>query len=313
MPALTPDGLRQQIASRQIGELYVIHGTDEAEKSELAVALAELVEPELRAFNVERLYGSDAALRPGDIVDAARTVPMMGDRRVIVVLQAEKVLEPKRQGEAASDALEALEQYIQSPVASTVLAFVTGEELNRTRRIARLLGKHAVTVECGVLGSPAAAARLIDARARERGMTVERSAVAQLLALAGGDAAKLRADLDRVLLYVGAGEVTADAVDAVILAAETSDDAWALPRAIERGQPQEALRELRARLDAGDSVFGILGQIAFAIRQPPPKGRYPAQRVGAAIDALFRTDLALKSSGGDPRVLVERLIVELCG
>jgi hypothetical protein len=31
------------------------------------------------------------------------------------------------------------------------------------------------------------------------------------------------------------------------------------------------------------------------------------------MDAVFRTDLALKSSGGDPRVLLERLVVELCG
>jgi len=35
-------------------------------------------------------------------------------------------------------------------------------------------------------------------------------------------------------------------------------------------------------------------------------------RVPAAIEALFRTDLDLKSSGGDPRVLLERLVVELC-
>ena len=33
----------------------------------------------------------------------------------------------------------------------------------------------------------------------------------------------------------------------------------------------------------------------------------------AAVEALFRTDLDLKTSGGDPRVLLERLVVELCG
>jgi DNA polymerase III delta subunit len=37
-----------------------------------------------------------------------------------------------------------------------------------------------------------------------------------------------------------------------------------------------------------------------------------SRRVPAAIEALFRTDLELKSSGGDPRVLLERLVVELC-
>ena len=40
------------------------------------------------------------------------------------------------------------------------------------------------------------------------------------------------------------------------------------------------------------------------------KGRIFAH-IGA-IDALFRADLDLKSSGGDPKVLLERLVVELC-
>jgi hypothetical protein len=34
--------------------------------------------------------------------------------------------------------------------------------------------------------------------------------------------------------------------------------------------------------------------------------------VQTAIEAVFRTDLALKSSGGEPRILLERLVVELC-
>jgi hypothetical protein len=38
-----------------------------------------------------------------------------------------------------------------------------------------------------------------------------------------------------------------------------------------------------------------------------------ADRVRPAIEALFRTDLALKSSGGDERVLLERLVVEITG
>jgi hypothetical protein len=31
------------------------------------------------------------------------------------------------------------------------------------------------------------------------------------------------------------------------------------------------------------------------------------------MDALFETDIALKSSGGDPRILLEKLVVEMCG
>jgi DNA polymerase III delta subunit len=35
-------------------------------------------------------------------------------------------------------------------------------------------------------------------------------------------------------------------------------------------------------------------------------------RLRRAVDALFRTDVDLKRSAGDPRVLLERLVVELC-
>jgi DNA polymerase-3 subunit delta len=310
VPAITPDTLRQQIASKRVDPLYLLHGGDEVEKSQLATAFADLVEPELRAFNVERLYGGD--ISPVDIVDGARTLPMMSDRRVIVVLQAEKVLQPKRESEAAGDALVPLESYLEAPLASTVLVFVAGEELNRQRRITRLLFKSATAVESGGLGSASDAARAITELARERGLTIDRAAVNRLVQQAAGDAVKLRADVERVLLYVGEGAVTLEVVDYIVAANEASDDAWALPRAVEQKNAKAALRELRARLEAGDSVFAILGQIAYMIRQPPPRGRYPRERVAAAVEALFRTDVALKSSAGDPRILIERLIVELC-
>jgi DNA polymerase III delta subunit len=90
-----------------------------------------------------------------------------------------------------------------------------------------------------------------------------------------------------------------------------SSDDWALVRALDRGDAATALRELRSRLEQGGVPFMILGQLAWAVRTPPPRGRYPAHKLPAAIEALFRTDLALKSSG-DPRLLLERLVVELC-
>jgi DNA polymerase III delta subunit len=37
-----------------------------------------------------------------------------------------------------------------------------------------------------------------------------------------------------------------------------------------------------------------------------------ARQVRPAVDALFRTDLDLKRSAGEPRILLERLVVELC-
>ena len=55
----------------------------------------------------------------------------------------------------------------------------------------------------------------------------------------------------------------------------------------------------------------VLGQIALVRPQQAGDG---GRRRGwpAAVDAVFRADVAMKSSGGEPRVLLERLVVELC-
>jgi DNA polymerase III subunit delta len=310
-PSLSPQQLRANIAAGRVGPLYLIEGTDEVLKSELAGLFADAIEPELRAFNVERLYGTDAALEPRSIADAVKTLPMMAPRRVVVVLQAERVLTPSRESEASDDALKPLIECIEQPVESTTLVFVTHEPLHGARRVTKLLKKHATRVECGGLGPSAQLAREIEERAAEIGVTIDQRAVARLIQLSAGDSGKLRADTERVLVFVGQGTVTAAHVEQVAERVERSSDPWGLTNALEAGDARTALRELRLRLDAGDNIFAMLGQIAWAIRKP--NGRMPEHRLRPAVDAMLRTDIALKSSGGNPRMLLERLIVELCG
>ena len=81
-----------------------------------------------------------------------------------------------------------------------------------------------------------------------------------------------------------------------------------MTRAIEHGASDVALRELGLMLESGAVPYMVLGQLAWVARS-----RVPATRTAAAIEAVFRTDRALKQSGGDPRVLLERLVVDLCG
>ena len=64
---------------------------------------------------------------------------------------------------------------------------------------------------------------------------------------------------------------------------------------------------LDVALDAGAVPVMMMGQLRAAEDKLPPA------RLKMAIDAGKPTDLALKSSGGDARVLLERLVVELCG
>ena len=95
MPVLTATILRKQLAAGETDPLYMLVGADDLEKSSVAAEFAEMVEEDLRAFNVERIYGGESKVDA--LIDAASTLPMMAPRRVVVVAEAEKLLIPKRE------------------------------------------------------------------------------------------------------------------------------------------------------------------------------------------------------------------------
>lgn len=328
MPTATPADVRRQIAQGTPGPLYLIVGDDEAEMARLAADLSGLVDDDLRAFNVERFYASDKAATPAAIVEAARLLPMMAAQRVVVVLRAEKILKPKRKGKAdegveedeVGGSADALEAYVKAPEPQTVLVLVA-TDVDRTRRLYKALQKHATIVECwGLKGSKDArvdlrqvarqAEQLVRQAVAGAGQQIDTAAARLVAERAGTDISRLRGDVDRLLLYAaGKPKITiADAQE--VVSAESAQDDWAVTNAIQRGDKATALRQLGLSLESGAVPYMVLGQLAWFVREKLPM--VDARRVKPAVEAVFRTDLDLKSSGGDPRVLLERLVIELC-
>jgi len=315
MANLTPSAVIKQIESGTPDPIYLVQGEDEIEKSALAARFADLVDEGLQAFNVERVHAGD--LTTGDrladgvasLIAAARTLPMMAPRRVVTVLQAETLLMPKRESEAATRALDQFEAFIKQPEPQTVVVLVAAS-VDKRGRIYKLLQKHATIVECGVLQDLADAERWVRARVAAAGAEIDPTAARLVAQRAGIDVKRLRADVERLLLYaLGQKTISADDVREVTGPAALQDD-WAMTNAIESGQAGEALRQLALLLDTGAPAEKVLGQLGWVVRAKFP-GMAPNQ-VRPAVDALFRTDLDLKSSAGDPRILLERLVVELC-
>lgn len=333
MPSLTAAAVRKQIGQRKPDAVYLIVGDDAVEMSALAADMSGLVEDALRAFNCERLYAGERGVTPMAVVESARLLPMMSDRRVVVVLRAERMLKPKRRGKAADPAgdtdnepgdapadLDVLEAYLRSPVPQTTLVLVASD-VDRTRKLYKTLQKQATIVEClGLKESRDArvdlaavsrkAQQLVQKSAADAGQQIDPRAARLVADRAGADIGQLRGDVERLLLY-SAGKATIALQDAEdIVSPETSRDEWAVTGAIQRRNAPEALRQLALALEAGGVSFQILGQLAWYVRERMADS--DPRRVPAAINALFRTDVDLKSSAGDPRVLLERLVVELC-
>ena len=315
MATATAAAVRKQIQSGTADAVYLLQGEDEVEKAGLAHEFEELVEEGLRAFNVERIHtgevtnGDKLAAAVSSVATAVRTLPMMSPRRVVIVLQAHGLLVPKRESEAATRALEELEDLLKNPDPQTTLVLVAGT-LDKRSRIYKLLAKQATLVECGVLESVDDAARWVSNRVAAAEMKIEPAGARLLAERCGTDVKRLRNDVDRLLLYaLGQKTVSLDDVREIVGPAALQDD-WAMANAIEAGDGKTALRQLALMLDAGAAPEQIMGQLGWLVRTKFPF-QAPAM-LKPAVQALFRTDLDLKRSAGEPRVLLERLIVELC-
>jgi DNA polymerase III delta subunit len=342
----TPETVRQHAAKGALHPVYLIVGDDERTVTAVVDGIASVVEDELRAFNLERLYTTDKDVTPDAIIEAARLVPfggLLSPRRVVIVLRAEKWLKPRRapaqEAEDEGDELEGsggaaekkkeetkgamapIVDYLKAPVPSTTLVFVASE-VNKSVAAVKALYKTAVVVECWGFGDregrpdPNAVVRQgvtwIKQAAAASGRQVEPAAAALLAQRSGGDIGKLRGDLDHVLLFAqGRKAVTRADVEAVVSDRDSPQDPWAVVNAIRDGRTAEALRHLGAALDSGAVPHMVLGQLAWFVRERLHEIR--PQLVSSAVQAVFRTDLDLKTSGGDPRVLLERLVMELCG
>ena len=288
-----------------MGPLYLLVGPDDTGRMALAAEFLELVEADLRPFNVDRLYGGETSA--AKVVDAARTLPMMVPRRVVLLVHAERLLNPKKDLKKDVEAdLQFLEDYFRAPVDTCCLVLVA-DSIDKRRSLARQLVSKATVVECSGPGDVVEAAKWVKERVAKEGMAIDVRAARLVADRIWPDVSRLRSDVERLILYAAGNKAITETDVQEIVAPATTPDDWGVTNAIERGSARDALRELGLMMDNGTVPYLILGQLAWFVRT-----KVPAPKVGSAIDAVFRTDLAIKTSAGEPRALLERLVVELC-
>jgi DNA polymerase III delta subunit len=199
-----------------------------------------------------------------------------------------------------------LEEYVGAPEPHTTVVFVA-DVLDMRRRLPRMLREHAIVVECGGITSEDEARQWIRHQAAQQGTSIEPAAVALLARRNWTDVARLRADLDRVLLYAAAERTVTLAHVTDTIGSEMVQEQFAIADAISNKDVGRALRELVLILNEGQPPYMVLGQLRWVV-----ESRMAGSHVRTAIEAVLRTDMALKTSAGDHRVLLERLVVELC-
>lgn len=128
------DIILKNIKNKELLPVYFFHG-EEAFYIDLAVKHLEqdVLEDDEKAFNQTVVYGRDTSYP--EILSLARQYPMMGDRQLIIVKEAQDM-------KLNEDESKALEAYLENPVPSTILVIAhKHKKLDSRKKVSKMLAK----------------------------------------------------------------------------------------------------------------------------------------------------------------------------
>ena len=109
------ESLVKNIKNKEILPIYFLHGAEPYFIDQLVKVIEdEVLSEDERDFNQTVVYGKDTSYP--EVLSLARQFPMMGERQVIIVKEAQDL-------RLTETETEVLIQYAQNPISSTVLVF----------------------------------------------------------------------------------------------------------------------------------------------------------------------------------------------
>jgi DNA polymerase-3 subunit delta len=343
MPSQTLDAFMRSLAKGDPAAAYFFHGPEDLLKDEALRALLDRVlDPSLRDFNLDQRGAGQ--LDADALFALCTTLPMMADRRVVVLREVEALKrKPKVRG--------ALLDYLARPAPDTVLVLIQGaNEENEDKDIARA----AVTVACEPLPEDRVL-KWLERRAKGVGLELPEDAARHLVRAVGGELASLAAELDKLaalpageaftvervgeLVGVRHGETIYDWRDAVMedrvgpavhligplldqpgtsgvklaaLLGTTLVGVGVARSYMDRGQHGRALDDAVFRAIQRCRVFGLLSWSEEKTRWIRWGPRWPATRVTGALRAVLAADTALKNTTiSDERGILTDLVLRM--
>ncbi len=233
---------------------YLIVGPDELKRKQAVARLRARVEGPFSAFNLEELVaGGD--LEPVAVLASLNTLPMGGDRRVVVMENAEKL--PKAVSEAIVD-------YLKDPNQSCTLALVAAT-LAKTTRLYKAVAKVGPrsVIECAAKKGrdlPPYVQKLASAH----GVAIAPDAARELVARVGESTTMLDTQVATLAaLLGGSGAITLPFVERnVARVAEVKP--WEF---LDRVSERDAHRSLALYRLLDGSALGLLSLVAGRLRE----------------------------------------------
>ena len=281
-------------------------------------------------FNVDVFVGK--GLEAGPVISAARTLPMMADVRLVLVRHVD-AMTPSEQ--------TSLADYLDDP-ADTACVVLTAEKLDGRSKLVKSAKKRGFLVEAKPLRGRELR-EFIRAEASARDHHIAPQAVETLLDAVGDDLAAIDDSMERLSLFVGAGQrIDAQAVMQCVTRIRV-ESIWSLVDAIGLKDRRKGIAAAQSLLDDREPPLRLLAMVARQLRivakmrealseglrpqeaakragAPPFKAsdltesarRFTAESLGWAFAVIAETDRALKGSKRPADTIFQEAVLELC-
>ncbi len=195
--------LSAQIQKRNFAPIYLLMGEESYFIDRLTDLLAAtILTPEEQAFNQTVVYGKE--YEAGQIINLCRQMPMMGNRQVVIVREAQNLKK-----------WDQLSLYTSAPSPTTVLVLCHKEKSVDKRSAVYKQAEANGTVFESVAPREYEIAGWLTELVRSKGCTIDAKATAMLTEHLGTDLSKIDNELDKLLTYLpeGTHKITAEQIE----------------------------------------------------------------------------------------------------
>src|SRR5580704_6971253 len=240
-----------ELVAKGLDPVYVLHSEHPILVERAVAAIRDATVPPIaRGFNYDIVEGKPTGAK---IVALAQTLPMMAERRMILVRDL---------GLMAADDAEPLLAYFAKPNPSTVVVALTSKLDKRLKTFATASKKGWLHV----LEAPRQLQPWLREEAKAKQVAIEPSAIARLIDTVGGDLSRLALAVEQLGLFAGDRPVTSDDVDELV--ANTRErSVFELTDAIGSADRPRALAAVAKLCDQRESAVGVVVMLARHIRQ----------------------------------------------
>jgi DNA polymerase III subunit delta len=333
MPQATVQNLLQRIEKGKPIPAIVLHGSDPYLRERCRNALVDKFVPAgARDWAVSKIPAAGDGLQ--ELLARAQMAPMLSPLQVLILQDAEAL---ERGGDdAMNQTADGLAAYFEDPSPFSILVF-EAEQLDRRKKLFKTLSTGALVVELSADADPTS---LVLQMARELGADIGRDAASELADAVDGEPARIRLELEKLLVYAAGRQITMADVDELVVSAKKYT-VWKLADAFAAHDRRASMEFLDSLLREGEQPAGIVGALSWMYRKlvvarELPVGtspysaardlgmrpeaaavalqqarKIPGKQLLAGIAILAEADSALKSGAPNPRAILEFVLARL--